>query len=118
MKGPRLWCLPWELSTFRTTTVRLNRDAVDGVVAAKLAPEYLQDALLVKNVKPGEAWYLPDQDPIAKSDVSQLDGVHISGESAVVLCRVGDGKLGYVGDVDPEPERKTDDVVLAMIGLL
>ena len=42
--------------------------------------------------------------------------VHKLDESPVFLAKVGDGKLGYVGDVNAEEESNL--VILAMCGLL
>ncbi|KAM4066135.1 triacylglycerol lipase [Hirsutella rhossiliensis] len=95
--------LDWEVASYRRTTTVLNRAAVDTALAAKLPPSYSQKAVSVRNFAPTEAWYQPSEDSC------------VTGESAVVLARLGSGKLGYVGDVNAE--KGSDAAILAMCGL-
>jgi hypothetical protein len=107
--------LPWEVGSYHRTTVVLNREAVgDDNVAAALPLSYSQKALFAKNVAPADAWYRPDEDSVVESRVFPPTSVNNVGESPVVLARVGDGRLGYVGDVNAE--QGTDAAILAMCG--
>ena len=51
--------------------------------------------------------------PLLSFDFSE--NAHNPGESAVLLARVGKGKLGYIGDV--KGEKGSEAVVLVMCGL-
>ncbi|KAI4865392.1 hypothetical protein F4820DRAFT_420307 [Hypoxylon rubiginosum] len=107
--------LPWESAAYHRTTVVLNREAVGDSLAAHLPPKYSQKALFIKNVVPADAWYVTDEDSVIESHVFAPTGAHVVGESPVVLARVENGKLGYMGDVNAEAG--STDVVLAMCGL-
>lgn len=95
--------LDWEVASYQRTTTVLDRAAVGTALAAKLPPSYRHKAVSVKNFAPAEAWYQPHED----------EGV--TGESTVLLARVGSGKLGHVGDVNAE--KGSDAAILAMCGL-
>jgi len=107
--------LPWEVGSYHRTTVKLNIEAVgNDDLAATLPPKYSLKALFVKNVASSDAWYRPDEDSVVESRVFAPTSVNNVGESPVVLARVGDGRLGYVGDVNAE--EGSDSAILAMCG--
>ncbi|KAI2620014.1 hypothetical protein GGR54DRAFT_112056 [Hypoxylon sp. NC1633] len=108
--------LPWESASYQRTTLVLNRQAVGASLAACLPPRYSQKALSVKNVAHADAWYGTDKDSVVESLVFAPTSAHVVGESPVVFASVGDGKLGYLGDVNAEEGSTT--VVLVMCGLL
>jgi hypothetical protein len=108
--------LPWEAGSYHRTTLSLNRAAVEGAVASKLPSEYSQKALAVKNVAPGDMWYHTTPDSVVESRVFGPSSVHNRRESPTVLAKVGNGKLGYMGDVNAEEESNL--VILAMCGFL
>ncbi len=108
--------LPWEVAEYHRTTLSLNRAVVKGSVSSKLPSEYSQKALTVKNVAPGDVWYGTTPDSVVESRVFAPTSVHMLDESPVVLAKVGNGKLGYVGDVNAE--EGSNLVILAMCGLL
>ena len=62
---------------------------------------------LVSSVDKTAAWYLPTADSVVESAVF--------GPTPVPITKVGNGWLGYIGEVNSEKE--TDDVVLGMLGL-
>lgn len=97
------------------TTLVLNKRAVGYTVATKLLPQYSQKAVFLKNVTSEQAWYVTDEDSVVESAVFHPDSANKTGESPVVLGRVGEGKLGYVGDVNAE--KGSDAAILAMCGL-
>jgi hypothetical protein len=92
--------LPWKRGSYTRETVKLRDAAAGPQLKGRLPATYSQKALFVQNVTRSAVWY-------AQSDSSS--------EAAVVLAAVGQGKLGYIGDVNGEEE--TEDVVLAMCGL-
>ncbi|PFH60125.1 hypothetical protein XA68_11398 [Ophiocordyceps unilateralis] len=108
--------LPWGAGSYHRTTLILNQAVVDAASVEKLAPSYSQKALFVNNVVPGDMWYRTDQDSVVESRVFPPDNAHTPGETAVALAKVGQGRLGYVGDVNAEAG--SNAVVLAMCGLL
>lgn len=108
--------LPWEAASYHRTTLSLNRAAVGRSVASKLPSEYSQKALAVKNVAPGDVWYGTTAGSVVESMVFSPTSAHNPSESPSVLAKVGNGKLGYVGDVNAE--EGSNLVILAMCGLL
>ncbi|KAK7429437.1 hypothetical protein QQZ08_004029 [Neonectria magnoliae] len=107
--------LPWASGPYHRTTLQLNRDATGYNPAANLASEYSQKALYVKNVALSDSLYVTDEDSRIESSVFGPDKVNTPGETPVAFTRVGNGKLGYLGDVNAE--EGSDTVILAMCGL-
>ncbi|KAJ5712833.1 hypothetical protein N7493_009301 [Penicillium malachiteum] len=108
--------LPWEAGTYMRTTVALNPEAPGTDLARHLPLKYSQKALFLKNVAPSESWYMTNADSVLESHVFAPQSANTPGESPIVLGRVGEGRLGYVGDVNGEDS--TQVVVVAMCGLL
>lgn len=108
--------LPWESGDYHRTDTALNPSVVPGGMAKRLPREYSQKALAVKNVAPGDVWYTARPDSVVQSAVFSPDNAYRPGQAAVAMAKVGEGKLGYLGDVNAESESQT--VVLAMCGLL
>lgn len=107
--------LPWEGGDYHRTVTVLNRPAV-GESADRLPQSYSQKALAVKNVVPGDVWYGSSEDSTIQSAVFAPTSAHRPGQAAVALAKIGDGQLGYFGDVNTEKE--TNKVILVMCGLL
>ena len=109
------WNLPWQSGDYHRTTVYLNSECrgrhLDPV---GLPDEYSQKALFLKNVAKDAAVYLPSSNSRIESAVFAPDPVDCE-QTPVVFAKVGEGWLGYVGDVNNETESQT--VVLAMCGL-
>lgn len=91
--------LPWKRGGYYRTDVSLHPRAVDDRLKKQLLPTYSQKALYVQGVARSDVWYAGERD-----------------EVAVVFTKVGNGMLGYVGDVNGEDG--SEAVVLAMLGLL
>ncbi|KAJ5714964.1 uncharacterized protein N7483_012145 [Penicillium malachiteum] len=108
--------LPWESGTYQRTTVVLNSEATGTDLAKHLPKKYSQKALFLKNVAPSESWYLTNADSVLESHVFAPQSAYTPGESPIVLGRVGEGRLGYVGDVNGEDA--TQVAVVAMCGFL
>ncbi|KAI0100074.1 hypothetical protein GGR51DRAFT_378629 [Nemania sp. FL0031] len=91
--------LPWKRGGYYRTNVRLRSRVVDDRLKNRLLPTYSQQAHYVQGVARSDVWYAGDRD-----------------EVAVAFTKVGNGMLGYVGDVNGEDG--SEAVVLAMLGLL
>ncbi|KAJ6508446.1 hypothetical protein C8R45DRAFT_443495 [Mycena sanguinolenta] len=107
--------LPWERGDYHRTTTGLNRSVV-GAAADRLPQSYSQKALAVNNVASEHVWYASGADSVIQSAVFAPDSAFRPGQAAVALASVGEGKLGYLGDVNAEEESTA--VILAMCGLL
>jgi len=77
----------------------------------KLPSRYGPKAQSVQNVAHADIWYHTDE----ISAVEDL-GLDDMGETPVAFARTGNGRLGYVGDVNGE--ENSDSIVLAMCGIL
>lgn len=99
--------LQWESGSYHREVLVLNHDAVPSTQVTELAPQYSQKAVFLDNVQLTDAWYITDN--------GNTGNAHVTGESPVVMASVGNGKLGYLGDVNAEKE--SDVVILAMCGL-
>ncbi|KAI1409223.1 hypothetical protein F5Y13DRAFT_170482, partial [Hypoxylon sp. FL1857] len=91
--------LPWKRGGYYRTDVSLRPGVVDDRLQTQLLPTYSQKALYVQGVARSDVWYAGEED-----------------EVAVAFTKVGNGMLGYVGDVNKADG--SDAVVLAMLGLL
>ncbi|TRX92218.1 hypothetical protein FHL15_006833 [Xylaria flabelliformis] len=91
--------LPWKRGGYYRANVSLRPGVVNDHLKKKLLPTYSQKALYVQGVARSDVWYAGERD-----------------EVAVAFTRVGNGMLGYVGDVNPEDG--SEAVILAMLGLL
>ncbi|KAJ5525846.1 hypothetical protein N7494_012496 [Penicillium frequentans] len=108
--------LSWNRGSYTRTTLLLNQAAIGDELATKLPKSYSQKALFVNNVVSSDAWYTTDEDSVVESRVFRPTPVNTPGETPVAMARVGEGRLGYVGDVNAEEE--TDAVILVMCDLL
>ncbi|GJC90562.1 hypothetical protein ColLi_13400 [Colletotrichum liriopes] len=95
--------LAWDTGEYCRTMVTLNPD-VAGSAATSLPTQYSQKAVFLKGVQPTAILYGIDETSVDKK------------EAAICFAQVGNGKIGYVGDVNVE--EGTDDAILAMCGLL
>lgn len=107
--------LDWDRGAYHRTTLALNQDAVTFAVGSTLLPEYSQKALFVKNVQQQDMWYQSTGDSVTESHVFAEEAAHKSDQTAVAFTKVGDGRFGYIGDVNSE--EGSDAVVLAMCNL-
>ncbi|KAI1359266.1 hypothetical protein F5Y08DRAFT_332494 [Xylaria arbuscula] len=91
--------LPWKRGGYYRTDVNLRPWNVNNRLKSQLLPDYSQKALYIKGAARSDVWYAGESD-----------------EVAVAFAKVGNGMLGYVGDVNGEDGSEL--VVLAMLGLL
>ncbi|KZF23941.1 hypothetical protein L228DRAFT_244801 [Xylona heveae TC161] len=111
----RSWGLPWIAGDYHRTTVQLNHDCSSPrLEQAEMLKEYSQKAVFLKNVPKDAALYLPSSDSRTESFGFPASPVDTS-QVPVVFAKVGNGRLGYVGDVNNEWGSVA--VVLYMIGL-
>jgi hypothetical protein len=116
------WNLPWRSGSYQRTTVTLNPAAggrpstTSSPGGDRLPASFSQKAVFLKNVDKSAAWYLPTPDSVTESHVFKPSPVQKTSETPVAFVRVGNGWLGYVGDVNAE--EGTDAVVLGMLGLI
>ncbi|KAK4210498.1 hypothetical protein QBC37DRAFT_448106 [Rhypophila decipiens] len=99
----RLGFPSWTRGAYYRTNTSLRREVVGNALANKLPATYSQKTLYVAGPDRSAMWYTDPESPSAT-------------QAAAALVKVGNGKLGYIGDVNGEKE--TTKVVLAMCGLL
>ncbi|KAI1146774.1 hypothetical protein F4825DRAFT_439658 [Nemania diffusa] len=91
--------LPWKRGNYYRTDVSLRPGVVDDRLKKHLVPTYSQKALYVEGVARSDVWYVGEPN-----------------EVAVAFTKVGNGMLGYIGDVNGE--EGSEVAILAMLGLL
>ncbi|KAK0717701.1 hypothetical protein B0T26DRAFT_645480, partial [Lasiosphaeria miniovina] len=102
----------WNQSSYRRAALALKPSTMGPDLAVKLPSWYGPKAVSVQNnVAHGDIWYHADE----ISAVKDL-GLDDMGETPVAFARVGNGRLGYVGDVNAEED--SDTIILAMCGVL
>jgi hypothetical protein len=103
------WGLPWKMGDYHRTTFVLNPSTRQlSSNSANLTTSYSMKAVHLKDVMAEDVLYAPTEDSRVASTV---DLPHVP----VAYTRVGDGFLGYVGDVNAEEE--STSVILAMLRL-
>lgn len=110
------WGLPWEFGQYERTTVVFHNSAIGrphshwryGMPAA-----YSSKAVFLKKVAPYDAWYMSMSESMSESLVFAPSPVEQ--QTSVAFAEVGNGWLGYTGDVNNEDG--TNAAVLAMMGL-
>ncbi|KAJ5758720.1 hypothetical protein N7520_005876 [Penicillium odoratum] len=107
--------LLWKFDEKHHATVYLNREYIplsESRVEA-LPQSYDTHAVFLRNVDTKDAWYRPTEVDITNLDV--VEAGHVNPFSfSVAMTEVGDGKLGYVGDIGPGTPIS---VIMAMTGL-
>jgi hypothetical protein len=106
--------LPWTKAEYLRTTVYRN-DTERTLLHSSLPSSYSQKAVFLANVSINDAWYLPTDSSRTESLVFHSEQVQDLQQTPVAFAKLGNGKLGYVGDVNGE--EGSDAVVLAMCGL-
>jgi len=113
------WDLPWQVGQYHRETVHLSSHMLQ-MLLPSLPAEYSQKAVFLKNVAPEASLYLPPPPEDDDDDDDDDDDVPIpvshEPETPVAFAAVGEGWLGYVGDVNTE--EGSESVVLAMCKLL
>lgn len=108
--------LAWDMTDYHRTDVSLNPSAHDYSTFTKgMARTYSQKAVFAGNVLLGDAWYITTENSRVQSAVFPSDDTHRVGKSPVAFARVGEGRFGYLGDVNAEPE--SDTAIIAMCRL-
>ena len=106
--------LPWESGSYHRSTFKLNREMTH-FEKSGLAASYSQKALHLANVTYDDAVYLPGDESVVESNVFGPRRVTDRTEPPAAFAKVGEGKVGYVGDVNNEDE--TTPMILGMCGL-
>ena len=111
----RKWGLPWKMGDYHRTTFVLNSSIGQlSNHSANLTTSYNVKAVHLKGVKAEDVLYAPAEDSSTESHVfapSLVDLSHVP----VAYTRIGDGFMGYIGDVNAEEE--STSVILAMLRL-
>jgi hypothetical protein len=81
---------------------------------SSLSNTYSQKAVFLSNVSSDDSLYRPSSDSRTQSLVFPAEPVN-QGETPVAFTKVGDGWLGYIGDVNNE--KGSQAVILAMVEL-
>ncbi|KIY71250.1 hypothetical protein CYLTODRAFT_369569 [Cylindrobasidium torrendii FP15055 ss-10] len=107
------WGVSWKMGDYHRTTVE-KKDAHPTVKANPILPkEISMKAVNLSGVDASAAMYLPSSESHLESRVFPNLPIQNLQEGPVVLARVGEGHLGYVGDVNGEV--LVTPVVLAML---
>ena len=107
--------LPWAVGDYHRTTCALN-PAMALLDTNGMASSYSQKAVHVKNVQHSNAVYLPSSESRIESAVFAPSLVGDRTQAPAAFARVGEGNVGFVGDVNNEDD--TPAVVLRMCGLV
>jgi hypothetical protein len=109
------WGLPWKMGDYHRTTFVLNPSIPQlSNHSANLMTSYSMKAVHLKGVKAEDILYASTEDSRVESHVfapSPVDPSHVP----VAYTRIGDGFLGYIGDVNAE--EGSTSVILAMLRL-
>jgi hypothetical protein len=109
------WGLPWKMGNYHRTTFVLNPSVPQlSSHSANLTTSYSMKAVHLKGVKAEDILYAPAEDSRVESRVFAPSPVDLSHVPAA-YTRIGDGFLGYIGDVNAEEE--STGVILAMLRL-
>jgi hypothetical protein len=106
--------LPWASGDYHRSTFKLNREMTHFNKNA-LAASYSQKALHLANVKFDDAVYLSTDESVVESIVFGPRRVSDRTQTPAAFTKVGEGRVGYVGDVNNEDE--TTPLVFGMCGL-
>lgn len=107
--------LPWAVGNYHRTACALN-PTMTLLDTAGMASSYSQKAVHVKNVQQSNAVYLPTSESRIESAVFAPSSVEDRTQAPAAFSSVGEGKVGFVGDVNNEDDTPT--MVLRMCGLV
>ncbi|KAI9752206.1 MAG: hypothetical protein M1815_000666 [Lichina confinis] len=111
----KAWKLPWRFGTYYRSDFFAGA-ALEGKLNDRPIPaSYSQKAVAAKGVREEHKVYVPTTESWTQSRVFMSTPVEDLSESPVAFTQIGQGHLGYVGDVNSEVESTA--VVLAMFGL-
>ncbi|KAL6301896.1 hypothetical protein BKA93DRAFT_930024 [Sparassis latifolia] len=112
------WGLTWDAGVYYRTTFSVNPAGIPAPLSGTaLFAEYSMKALHVKNISRETAVYIPTIQSHIESHVfpaTPITGAQLE-QSPAMFVRIGDGYLGYVGDVNGE--QQTIRLLLEMCGV-
>ena len=112
----KAWGQNWKMGSYHRTTFFLNPSRPSRLlVGPRLPASYSMKTVHLKDVAPESVVYGPTAESRTQSMVFPASSVDLD-EAPVVYTQVGQGFLGYIGDVNGESE--STNVILAMLGLL
>lgn len=107
--------LPWTMASYHRTTFALNGSALRRVTrVGALSPRYSMKGVHLGGVEQKDRVYVPCAGARVQSWVFAPERVDRD-ETAVAWAEVGEGMVGYVADVNAEPE--STEIVLSMCEL-
>ncbi|EIN04350.1 hypothetical protein PUNSTDRAFT_18316, partial [Punctularia strigosozonata HHB-11173 SS5] len=108
------WGVAWEPGSYHRTTVYLNPNGIQGLDTRGLEPSFSIKALYLANVDPNARVYSPSAQSRMQSHVFAPASVDTA-QTPAAFTRLGEGYLGYVGDVNAEDA--ATKVILRMLHL-
>ena len=109
------WNLPWTFGDYHRSTFALSPTRHARLQGKPLPPKYSMKAVQIKGAAADDAVYVTTEDSVVESRVFSPRSVHGRGQYPILFKGVGEGYLGYMGDVNPEEE--DTPVILAMCGI-
>lgn len=110
-----VWGLPWTVGSFNRTIFSLNKQRPARLQhKSDLPSEIEMKAVRIKGAAKEDVVYSTTPDSMMEH-LAMAQSAHKPDEAAVVFTPIGNGYLGYIGDVGAESD--TTDIVLAMCGL-
>ena len=111
------WSLPWKFGDYHRTTFTLNPLRHARLQnKSELSTSYSMKAVQIQGVPPEAAVYITTPDSMLESNVFASESVHNTGQTPIFFTPIGDGFLGYIGDVNAETGSTA--VILAMCNLM
>ncbi|KAG6827821.1 hypothetical protein H0H92_010337 [Tricholoma furcatifolium] len=109
------WGVPWQAGSYHRTTFTLNSGHALATVNPSLPKSYSMKALHVKDISADVVVYRPTAESRVESLVFAPTPIDNLAESPAVHARIGQGYLGYIGDVNWE--EGSSNLLLAMLDL-
>ena len=107
--------LNWKMGSYHRTTFSLNLARPERLLRGpSLAPSYSMKTVHLKGISRDSVVYGPTAESRTQSMVFAPSAVDLD-EAPVVYTQVGQGYLGYIGDVNGE--KASTNVILSMLGL-
>ena len=106
--------LPWQSGAYERSTFKLNREMTHFDTSG-LVKSYSQKALHLANITLDDAVHLATDDSVIESIVFGPRRVTDRTQTPAAFTKVGEGRVGYVGDVNNE--NATTPLILALCGL-
>ena len=111
----KAWGLNWKTGSYHRTTFSLNPSRPERLSEGpSLASSYSMKTVHLKGISPETVVYGPTATSRTQSMVFAPSAVDLS-EAPVVYSPMGQGFLGYIGDVNGEKD--STNVILSMLGL-